>query len=81
MLEALVVGGIQEDLGLQAAPSVAIVHDLPAARLVAAAVQRCADIVHRHIRKWCSVTLLPHTCCNLHAPSGLMELYALLLHS
>ena len=60
MLEALVVGGVEEDLGLQAAAGVAVVHGLPAAGLVPALVQRRTDIIHRHLRKWRCISLLAH---------------------
>lgn len=60
MLEALVVGGVEEDLGLQAAPRVAIVHGLPPARLVPALVQRRTDVVHRHLRERRRISLLAY---------------------
>ena len=68
VLEALVVGGVEEDLGLQAAPGVAVVHGLPAARLIAAVVQRRADVVHRHLCKRRRIALLPHARRHLPQP-------------
>ena len=58
VLEALVVGGVEEDLGLQLAPRVPVVHDLPAARLVPAPVQRGADVVHRDLHSTGGVSAL-----------------------
>ena len=73
MLESLVVGGVEEDLRLQAAPCVAIVHDLPATGLVPASVQCAADIVHSHVCKGRCITLLAHTCCDLQAEQSLFQ--------
>ena len=68
MLEALVVGGVEEDLGLELAPGVPVVHDLPAARLVPAPVQRRADVVHRHLRRAPEKAKLDSDAHTLAAP-------------
>ena len=47
VLKALIVGGVEEDLCLHLAPCVPVVHDFPAARLVAAAVELRGDVVNR----------------------------------
>mmetsp|Transcript_20952 Transcript_20952/g.45839 ORF Transcript_20952/g.45839 Transcript_20952/m.45839 type:complete len:286 (+) Transcript_20952:905-1762(+) len=65
VLEALVVGGVEEDLSLKLAACVPVVHDLPASALVAQLVQRLRDVLHCHVREGGGVTLIAHQSSNL----------------
>eukprot|EP00958_Prasinococcus_capsulatus_P024158 scaffold3740_cov322-Prasinococcus_capsulatus_cf.AAC.4 len=58
VLQPLVVRWAQEDLGVQHAASVTVVHRFVAAQLVATALQLRTDIFHSHVRERCRVTLL-----------------------
>mmetsp|Transcript_37572 Transcript_37572/g.94847 ORF Transcript_37572/g.94847 Transcript_37572/m.94847 type:complete len:646 (-) Transcript_37572:1836-3773(-) len=59
VLQALVVGGVQEDLSLQLAARVSVVHDLPPSVLVPHVVKVLGDLLHRDVREGRGVTLRP----------------------
>lgn len=66
MLEALVVGGTQEDLRLQLAPRVTIVHDLVSSQLVTVVIQQRRDFLHvDSIVEWGGITNFTSVCRNL----------------